>query len=135
MAVNSREKGKRCERLACAALAELFGWSARRSQQFKGTSDSSDIEVEQTPDAFWEIKHVEKLSVWEAMRVAVSQAGEKLPILMHRRNREPYWLVTVRLDDLARLSDVVQKGQVNASVAAASLPGNHAGGGSRGDRT
>jgi hypothetical protein len=129
VAVNSREKGKRCERLACAALFELFGWVARRSQQFKGTSDSSDIEVEQTPDAFWEIKHVEKLSVWEAMRVAVSQAGKKLPILMHRRNREPYWLVTIRLDDLMRLSNVVQESTKYPAVASPPLPGDHAGGG------
>lgn len=129
MVLNSRQKGKRCERLACAALSQLFGWHARRSQQYKGTTDSSDIEVDETPSAFWEIKHVEKLNVWEAMRVAVSQAGEKMPILMHRRNREPYWLVTIRLDDLKRLSHVVQESEGHASVAPATLPSDHAGGG------
>lgn len=129
MVLNSRQKGKRCERLACAALAQLFGWHARRSQQYKGTTDSSDIEVDETPSAFWEIKHVERLNVWEAMRMAVSQAGTKMPILMHRRNREPYWLVTIRLDDLKRLSHVVQESEGDTAVAPTPLPGDHAGGG------
>ena len=105
---NSRQKGKRGELDAADALRRLFSWTARRTQQFKGTSDSSDVEVAETPDAFWEVKREERLNVFKAMDTAVAEAGSKLPVLMHRRNRTD-WLVTVRLADLVRLAEVVTR--------------------------
>lgn len=105
---NSRQKGKRGELDAAHALERVFSWHARRTQQFKGTSDSSDIEVEETPEAFWEVKRVERLNVCDAMSTAAATAGSKLPILMHRRNNTD-WLVTVRLEDLGRLASTVSK--------------------------
>ena len=105
---NSRQKGKRGELDAADALRRLFSWTARRTQQFKGTSDSSDVEVAETPDAFWEVKREERLNVFKAMDTAVAEAGPKLPVLMHRRNRTD-WLVTVRLADLVRLAEVVTR--------------------------
>jgi len=105
---NSRQKGKRGELDAADALRRLFSWTARRTQQFKGTSDSSDVEVAETPDAFWEVKREERLNVFKAMDTAVAEAGPKLPVLMHRRNRTD-WLVTVRLADLGRLAEVVTR--------------------------
>ena len=105
---NSRQKGKRGELDAADALRRLFSWTARRTQQFKGTSDSSDVEVAETPDAFWEVKREERLNVFKAMDTAVAEAGPKLPVLMHRRNRTD-WLVTVRLADLMRLAEVVTR--------------------------
>ena len=105
---NSRQKGKRGELDAADALRRLFSWTARRTQQFKGTSDSSDVEVAETPDAFWEVKREERLNVFKAMDTAVAEAGPKLPVLMHRRNRTG-WLVTVRLTDLVRLAEVVTR--------------------------
>lgn len=105
---NSRQKGKRGELDAADALRRLFSWTARRTQQFKGTSDSSDVEVAETPDAFWEVKREERLNVFKAMDTAVAEAGPKLPVLMHRRNRTD-WLVTVRLTDLVRLAEVVTR--------------------------
>ena len=107
---NSRQKGKRGELDAAETLRRLFSWTARRTQQFKGTSDSSDVEVAETPEAFWEVKREERLNVFKALATAVAEAGSKLPILLHRRNQTE-WLVTVRLVDLARLSDVVRRGQ------------------------
>jgi hypothetical protein len=105
---NSRQKGKRGELEAAETLRRLFSWNTRRTQQFKGTSDSSDVEVSETPDAFWEVKREERLNVFTALETAVAQAGDKLPILMHRRNNTD-WLVTVRVADLARLSRVIAK--------------------------
>ena len=105
---NSRQKGKRGELDAADALRRLFSWTACRTQQFKGTSDSSDVEVAETPDAFWEVKREERLNVFKAMDTAVAEAGPKLPVLMHRRNRTD-WLVTVRLADLVRLAEVVTR--------------------------
>lgn len=107
---NSRQKGKRGELDAADTLRRLFSWTARRTQQFKGTSDSSDVEVSETPDAFWEVKREERLNIFKALATAVAEAGRKLPILLHRRNNTE-WLVTVRLVDLARLADVVREGQ------------------------
>lgn len=111
MAVDSREKGKRGERLAAAALRELFGWTAdecRRAQQYKGTVESCDLEVSQTPDVHWEIKFVEKLNLWAAMARAVQDCGPKVPVVMHKRSRED-WLVTVRLSDLLRFCESVNR--------------------------
>jgi hypothetical protein len=105
---NSRQKGKRGELDAAHALTRLFGWNARRTQQFKGTSDSSDVEVAETPEAFWEVKREERLNVFEAITTAVAEAGPRLPILMHRKNNTD-WLVTVRLVDLERLARVVTR--------------------------
>jgi hypothetical protein len=106
---NSRQKGKRGELDAAESLRRLFCWTARRTQQFKGTSDSSDVEVAETPEAFWEVKREERLNVFKALATAVAEAGGKLPVLMHRKNKTE-WLVTVRLADLARLSEVVRGG-------------------------
>jgi len=106
---NSRQKGKRGELDAADSLRRLFCWTARRTQQFKGTSDSSDVEVAETPEAFWEVKREERLNVFKALATAAAEAGGKLPILLHRKNKTE-WLVTVRLLDLARLSDVVRAG-------------------------
>ena len=114
---NSRQKGKRGELDAAHTLRQLFAWTTRRTQQFKGTTDSSDIEVAETPDAFWEVKREEQLSVFKAMATAVAEAGPKLPILMHRRNNTE-WLVTVRLVDLTRLAEVVVTAQARPEQVA-----------------
>lgn len=115
----SRSKGKRGERLACAAIKEQFpGWTPRRSVQFKGTAESCDIDIPEMREWFVEVKFVERLNVWEAMGRAVVEAEGKLPILMHKKTRSD-WLVTIRLSDLQRLSaDVVKKGAPSGAVAA-----------------
>lgn len=127
---NSRRKGKVGERQAAQFIRDLFGWGtgARRTQQYKGTTDSSDIEVPATPGAFWEIKREEHLSVHVALDRAVQEAGSKVAILMHRRNRTP-WAITIRAEDLVRLADVVKKAEESGGVAATALPGDDAGGG------
>ena len=110
---NSRQKGKRGELDAAHELARLFSWHARRTQQFKGTSDSSDVEVEETPELFWEVKRVERLNVCDAVATAAATAGTKLPVLLHRRNNTD-WLVTVRLEDLGRVAGIVSQANAKA---------------------
>ena len=49
-----------------------------------------------------EVKAVEHLNVNEAMAQAVGDAGEKIPIVAHKRNRGG-WLVTMRAGDWFKL--------------------------------
>lgn len=128
MALDSRAKGKRAELLACQTLRDLFGWAARRSQQFSGWAkggDSPDIIVDQTPSLFWEIKWVERLSLPKAMGLAVKQAGRKTPVVMHRTSRSASgWLLTIRLTDLPLLCHAYESAQHDA-VASPQLPDHH----------
>lgn len=117
MPVNSRAKGCRAERDLCHSLKETLGWDARRSQQFCGNAGDADLIVEQVPNLFVESKMVEKLNVTQAMAKAVEQCGGALPILCHRKKRTN-WLVTVRLEDLLALSQMV----VSASTQVPSDP-------------
>jgi hypothetical protein len=122
VALNSRSKGKQGELDACHTLRELFGWIARRTQQRTGWSpngDSPDIEVEQTPDLFWEIKRVQKLNLPRALSIAVKQCGRRCPIVMHRPNRSPNgWMLTIRLTDLPRLCHAYERA-VDAEIKSA----------------
>lgn len=53
--INSKAKGCRVERAACKYLATL-GFEARRSQQYKGTADSFDLECDGLPFLNVEVK-------------------------------------------------------------------------------
>jgi hypothetical protein len=122
MAVNGRRKGKAGELEAAATLREMFGWSARRRQQFSGKSGDDDLMVDQTPSLFWEVKRVERLSIPKTMATAVEQAGRKCPVIMHRQNRSKVgWLITVRLEDLPRLVHAYENAAAS-TVASAALP-------------
>lgn len=104
---SARAKGKTGELEACHTLKELFGWHANRTQQRTGWSrngDSPDIEVEETPGLFFEIKRVQALNVPRALTLATKQCGRRCPVLMHRPNHSPNgWMLTIRLTDLPRL--------------------------------
>ena len=99
-AINGKQKGKAGELESCEVLRSLFGWTVRRGQQYKGTPDSDDIEVTNTPALFWEVKRVEKLSVPKALARAVLDAGRKTAVLLHRPNRSE-WMVTIRAKDIS----------------------------------
>jgi hypothetical protein len=130
VALNSRAKGKVGELSAVAALAELFGWSGRRTQQRTGWSDgnSPDIEIDQTPDLFWEIKRVERCNIPRALTIAVKQCGRRCPVIMHRPNRSPNgWMLTIRLTDLPRLCHAYttatdSEAAAGSPLAAAAVP-------------
>lgn len=134
MALNSRAKGKTGELTACHDLRALFGWTARRTQQRTGWSDgnSPDIEVDETPDLFWEIKRVEKLNLPRALSLAVRQCGRRCPVVMHRPNRSANgWMITIRLTDLPRLVHAYEhaaQSEITAgsAVVAPQLPGHDA---------
>lgn len=105
---NGKAKGKRGELELCHVLKELFGWDARRSQQYNGNAGDADVLVQQMPELFVECKRVEALNLPKAMALAVTQAGNQLPAVFHRRNRDDMgWLLTLRLTDLMRLLEMV----------------------------
>lgn len=132
---SARAKGKNGELEACHVLRELFGWIARRTQQFSGWSrsgDSPDIICDQTPGLFFEVKRVERLSIPRALLLAVKQCGRKCPVLLHRQNRSKVgWMLTIRLEDLPRLAHAYavasdSETQASAQVVEEALPGIHA---------
>lgn len=104
MAINSRMKGKVGELEAAHALRQLFGFTTKRSQQHCGSTDSADLQVEETGSLWWEVKRCERLNIAKAMLKAVEQSGSKTPLVMHRPNRfKEGWMVTIRLSDIPQL--------------------------------
>lgn len=114
----SRRKGKNGELEACHALESTFGWRAKRTapmQAGHGGGGYADIVCEQTPSLWLEVKRVEKINVTRALSKAVKEAGRKCPVLLHRTNRSPLgWLITLRLEDLPRLSHAFQVAEDDA---------------------
>jgi hypothetical protein len=132
---SARAKGKNGELEACHILRDLFGWMARRSQQFSGWSrdgDSPDIVCDHTPGLFFEVKRVERLNIPRALLTAVKQCGRKCPVVLHRQNRSPVgWMLTIRLEDLPRLAHAYSvacdsESKAGTTVAAKELPGSNA---------
>lgn len=81
-------KGKVGERELASELRRLFGVDARRGKQYCGGSDSPDV-VTDAPGVHVEVKRTERLSLYPAMKQAVTDAGaEKVPVVFHRQNRE-----------------------------------------------
>lgn len=116
--INSRQKGARAEREAAQVWQSLFGCDARRGQQFAGGMDSPDV-VTSMDAIHLEVKRVEKGNPYGWMAQAVRDAGEKLPIVLHRRNGED-WLAIVRLADVPRLAQEV--GRQVAKVGQQQVP-------------
>ncbi len=97
---NSREKGKRFERLV-AGLFRSIGYEARRGQQYCGAN--GDADVIGVPGIHIECKAVEKLNLYDAMSQAKADAREgELPVVIHKKNNCKV-LVTMEFDDWAAL--------------------------------
>ena len=84
-----REKGKRGERELAGILRD-YGYNCRRGQQYCGTS--GDADVIGLPDVL-------RKALQQSSRDA--RAGE-IPVVMHRRNREP-WRVSMYLQNFQRM--------------------------------
>lgn len=94
--VNGKQKGKRGE-LEWASICREQGYDARRTAQYCGnTGDAADVVG--LPGIHMEVKRVERLDLEGAMAQARHDAGEKIPIVAHRRNNCE-WLVTMRAED------------------------------------
>ena len=99
MPINSRDKGKRGERL-WRDICRANGFDkVRRTVQYCGnTGDASDCIG--LPNIHQEVKFVENLNVRKAYEQAMHDAKKSgnLPIVAWKKNNQP-WLVTMSADD------------------------------------
>jgi hypothetical protein len=100
--MNSRRKGCRGERDAASAWAQALGGFARRGQQFAGGTDSPDV-ITSYDGIHLEVKRVEAGNPYHWVEQACRDSGGKVPVVLHRRNRQE-WLAIVRLADVPRLA-------------------------------
>ena len=99
MSKASRDKGKRGERELARKLRE-YGYDAHRGVQYHGGADSPDVVG--LPGVHIECKRVERLMLWDALEQARRDAGDNIPVVMHRRNDCP-WVVVMELEDWIKL--------------------------------
>ncbi|GAB6185676.1 hypothetical protein [Thermopirellula anaerolimosa] len=102
MGAKSRRKGCRGEREAAAEIARLFRVEARRGRQYCGDPEAPDIRTAIAGTHF-EVKRAESLRLYPALEQAMRDAGENIPVVLHRSNHRP-WVAIVRLEDLPRLA-------------------------------
>lgn len=98
MAVNSKQKGARFERLLASKLRE-YGYEARRTAQYCGnTGDASDVVG--LPGIHIEAKHQETMRLYEWISQAKrdSEGTGRLPTVFHKKNNAEI-LVTMTLED------------------------------------
>lgn len=102
--MNSKRKGNRAER-ELLRLLQSYGIDAHRNdQRYIGGINNPDISARIGPVSIHvECKRVERLALAAALRQAHRDAnGHALPVVVHRRSREP-WLVTLELEDLLQI--------------------------------
>jgi len=102
MGAKSRRKGKRGELEAAAEIRRLFRTEASRGRQHHGAPDAPDI-CTAICGVHFEVKRVEAFRLYASLEQAIEDAGEKVPVVLHRANRQP-WIAIVRLEDLPRLA-------------------------------
>ena len=101
MAINSRAKGAAAER-EFASYLKARGHDARRGQQFSGGSDSPDVVCPTLPGVHFEVKRVEKGNLYLWLDQAMRDAGSKVPVVVHRKNKRE-WVAILSLDELLNL--------------------------------
>lgn len=102
MGARSRRKGQRGELEAAAEIRRLFRVEARRGRQYCGMEESPDV-LTSIVGVHLEVKRTEALRLYGALEQAATDAGEQVPVVLHRANERP-WVAIVRLDDLPRLA-------------------------------
>lgn len=109
MAVNSKQKGARFERLLASKFREL-GYEARRTAQYCGnTGEAADVIG--LPGLHIEAKHQETMRLYDWMAQAKRDAkGKNLPAVFHKKNNAPI-LVTMELDSFMELYREWEAGQ------------------------
>ena len=105
--INSRQKGARGER----ELARVFreqGYDCRRGQQYNGLEGEDVVGL---PGIHVECKRVESLNIEKAMQQSIRDAGDLIPIVAHRKNRED-WKITMPAEFFFKLYKAWEEKQV-----------------------
>ena len=106
--INSKQKGARAEREFSSFVKEYFQVDSRRGVQYQGSPDSPDI-VCNIPNLHFEVKHVEKLNIYNAMTQASEDASaDQIPVVAHRRNHYD-WLITIKASDINKFIESIGK--------------------------
>jgi len=108
----SRQKGKRVEREAAAALAAVLGIEARRSVQYSGRAGDADLQTS-LPGIHFEVKARAGHACLRFHEQATSDAGlDAVPVVMLREDGDPRFYALVALDHLPQLAaTIVARGQ------------------------
>lgn len=101
MGLRSRNKGKVGERELAHFLMDR-GFEAKRGVQYQGSSDSPDVVCPDLPGVHLECKRVEAGNPYKWMAQATRDAGGKVPVVAHRKNRQE-WLAILPLHELLKL--------------------------------
>ena len=99
MAVNSKQKGSRFERLLASKFRENGYTESRRTAQYCGnTGEASDVVG--LPGIHVEAKHQERMQLYDWMEQAKrdSKGTGNIPAVFHKKNNHEI-LVTMRFDD------------------------------------
>jgi len=126
MGRRERQRGKRGEREAAKALEDCLGVRARRGVQYAGGPESPDVQID-VEGIHCEVKYCEREQVRKWMAQTITDAGTKVPFLLHRKARAD-WLCTVPLDRLHDLvlrlaeSVVAQVPEVGAAEVSSAVP-------------
>lgn len=112
MAINSKQKGARFERLLASKFRE-YGFDARRTAQYCGnTGDAADVIG--LPGIHVEAKHAEAMRLYEwmaqAKRDAAAGGGNALPVVFHKKNNANI-LATMEFDSWMQLYGEWHSGQ------------------------
>ena len=109
MAINSKQKGARFERLLASKFRE-YGYEARRTAQYCGnTGDAADVIG--LPHIHIEAKHQEKMKLYDWMAQATRDAKDgNIPCVFHKKNNADI-LVTMKLEDWMELYREWEAGQ------------------------
>jgi Holliday junction resolvase len=100
MPINSRRKGAAGERELAAYLRQ-FGIIAHRGRQFQGGADSPDV-VHDLPDIHLECKRCERGQIYDWLQQARDDAGDRIPVVVHRKNNQD-WVAILPMEDLLRM--------------------------------
>lgn len=109
--LNSKEKGKRFERLLASKFRE-HGYDARRTAQYCGnTGDASDVVG--LPHIHIEAKHQERMQLYDWIAQAKHDARKSgnIPVVFHKKNNCNI-LVTLEFDDFMRIYKVFETSEV-----------------------
>lgn len=91
-------KGKNGERELAHFLSDR-GFPSVRGQQHAGGSESPDVRVQGLDDIHFECKRTERTNLDDWMTQAKRDAGDKIPVVAHRKNRGE-WVAILPLDAL-----------------------------------